>query len=165
MDTLQKIGNDLIELVDGIMDEVYEDDEERYGYLSTLIGNFEEKVSRIAYYIRQLEADNRHIKTEIGRLKRISERNLKKLNFLKSYLQYYMFRTGIDEVEHDNIKVRLQNSPVSVNVYNENEVPKQYFKERVELKLNKEDILKDIKEGKQIPGVALVEDKRHIRIY
>lgn len=62
----------------------------------------------------------------------------------------------MSKLETTRNKISLRNSK-SVEVFNENIIPKTYFNETVVEKLDKKTLLKELKEGKQIDGCRLLE--------
>ena len=49
-----------------------------------------------------------------------------------------------------------------VEILDESKIPKEYYVEKIELRLDKRRLLEELKEGKDIPGVALKRNK-HVR--
>ena len=49
-----------------------------------------------------------------------------------------------------------------VEILDETKIPKEYYVEKIELRLDNRRILEELKEGKDIPGVVLQTNK-HVR--
>ena len=49
-----------------------------------------------------------------------------------------------------------------VEILDETKIPKEYYIEKIDLRLDKRRVLEELKEGKDIPGVRLIKNK-HVR--
>ncbi|UNM90650.1 siphovirus Gp157 family protein (plasmid) [Vagococcus sp. CY52-2] len=87
------------------------------------------------------------------------ENNIKRI---KERLQYDLENNELDKIEGKTFKVSVQNNPVSVKIVDEKMIPKGYFVEQ-EPKLNKKELLEDMKRGEEIFGAEL-QQTRSIRI-
>lgn len=122
----------------------------------------EQKVENTAFVVKQLEANVSVIDEEIKRLQAMKGTQTNNIKSLKLYLQESMEKVGLDKVQGKLIKIAIQNNPQSVEVLNENVIPKNYFVEQ-KPKLDKKTILADLKSGAQVEGVE-IKQTRSLRI-
>ena len=122
----------------------------------------EQKVENTAFVVKQLEANVSVIDEEIKRLQAMKGTQTNNIKSLKLYLQESMEKVGLDKVQGKLIKIAIQNNPQSVEVLNENVIPKNYFVEQ-NPKLDKKALLTDLKGGVQVEGVE-IKQTRSLRI-
>lgn len=122
----------------------------------------EQKVENTAFVVKQLEANISVIDDEIKRLQAMKGTQTNNIKSLKLYLQESMEKVGLDKVQGKLIKIAIQNNPQSVEVLNENVIPKNYFVEQ-KPKLDKKALLTDLKGGAQVSGVE-IKQSRSLRI-
>ena len=122
----------------------------------------EQKVENTAFVVKQLEANVSVIDEEIKRLQAMKGTQTNNIKSLKLYLQESMEKVGLDKVQGKLIKIAIQNNPQSVEVLNENVIPKNYFVEQ-KPKLDKKALLTDLKGGVQVEGVE-IKQSRSLRI-
>lgn len=122
----------------------------------------EQKVENTAFVVKQLEANISVIDEEIKRLQTMKGTQANNIKSLKLYLQESMEKVGLDKVQGKLIKIAIQNNPQSVEVLNENVIPKNYFVEQ-KPKLDKKALLADLKGGAQVEGVE-IKQSRSLRI-
>ena len=122
----------------------------------------EQKVENTAFVVKQLEANISVIDKEIKRLQAMKGTQTNNIKSLKLYLQESMEKVGLDKVQGKLIKIAIQNNPQSVEVLNENVIPKNYFVEQ-KPKLDKKALLTDLKGGAQVEGVE-IKQSRSLRI-
>lgn len=122
----------------------------------------EEKVDNTAKLIKAMENDAKAFKEEEARIKQRRQSIENNIKRIKERLQYDLESNELDKIEGKTFKVSVQNNPVSVNIVDEKMIPKGYFIEQ-EPKLNKKELLEDMKRGEEIFGVEL-QQTRSIRI-
>jgi polyhydroxyalkanoate synthesis regulator phasin len=127
--------------------------------ISFVNDNFENKVSNYAKIITHLGNKSDAVNNEIKRLSAIKSRINRNVDNLKSTLKNSMESVGIDKVDFDTFKVVLRNNPYSVNILSENDIPDEYKKQEIVVKIDKTKIKNDAKSGKDIPGSELVRNK------
>jgi hypothetical protein len=129
--------------------------------LGELTDKIESKAENIAKVIKSIEGDIEVISAEEKRLqgkRRALETNKERL---KQYLQEQLELVGRTTVKTPLFSIGVQNNPVSVEVIEENIIPEDFISYTPTI--NKKDILTQLKEGKEIPGVAL-KQTRSLRI-
>lgn len=122
----------------------------------------DEKVDNTAKLIKAMENDAKAFKEEETRIKQRRQAIENNIKRIKERLQYDLESNALDKIEGKTFKVSVQNNPVSVKIVDEKMIPKGYFIEQ-EPKLNKKELLEDMKRGEEIFGVEL-QQTRSIRI-
>lgn len=117
----------------------------------------EDKAKNLAKIVKEVEGKAELIDSEIKRLKKRKTSLLNNAKSIEQYLQGEMEKTGKTKIKGELFDVRIQNNPVSVNVYNENLIPKEFFTP-VPPNLNKNKLKEELKHG-DIPGAELVQTK------
>ncbi|HLX52374.1 MAG TPA: siphovirus Gp157 family protein, partial [Aquella sp.] len=69
-------------------------------------------------------------------------------------------RCGIQEISSPNFVVKLKKCPVSVDVFNEQELPNEYKKSKEVISIDKMKIKEEIQAGVVIPGAQLKQNTR-----
>ena len=131
-------------------DEITEEMQEMADNLNIEI---EEKCDNYGKMIRNLEADVEAFKNQekIFNEKRKSAEN--KVKWLKQNLQASMELQGRKKVKTDLFSFNIQKNAPSLEIKDENNIDDSYY--IVERKLNKKELLSDIKEGLIVDGVEL----------
>lgn len=117
----------------------------------------EDKAENLAKIVKEVEGKAELIDSEIKRLKKRKTSLLNNAKSIEQYLQGEMEKTGKTKIKGELFNIGIQNNPVSVNVYNENLIPKEFFTP-VPSKLNKNQLKEDLKHG-DIPGAELIQTK------
>lgn len=131
-------------------DEVTEEMQEMADNLNVEI---EEKCDNYAKMIRNLEADVEAYKNQekiFNEKRKIAENKVK---WLKQNLQASMELQNRKKVKTDLFSFNIQKNAPSLEITNENNIDDSYYV--IERKLNKRELLSDIKEGLIIDGVEL----------
>ena len=133
--------------------------------MEALEGEIDDKAIGYGKVIRQMEADAEALKNEEQRMasrRRTTENNIKRL---KETLQYAMTVAGKPKIDTDLFKFSIQKNPPTVVMdeqYIEN-IPEEYLIEQ-EPKLDKAKIKEDLKAGKDLEGIAHLEQTEGLRI-
>lgn len=122
----------------------------------------EEKVDNTAKLIRSMKNDLEGYKKEQKRLRERRQTLENNIESIEKRLQYDLESNELDKIEGKTFKVSVQNNPVSIKILDEKMIPKGYFIEQ-EPKLNKKELLEDMKRGEEIFGAEL-QQTRSIRI-
>lgn len=128
-------------------------------------GEIEEKADGYAKVMKELEAEELKIKNEVDRLnvRRLSISN--NIRAMKLRLQESMKLTGKTKFKTDLFSFGIQKNPPSVVIdeqYVEN-LPQEYLIPQ-EPKVDKTKIKEDIKAGKDLTGIAHLEQGESLRI-
>lgn len=130
--------------------------------LDSIEEEIESKVENTAKVVKNLEGDIEAVKSEMKRLsdkKSTLENNVKGI---KRYLQEEMEKVGKDKIKGTLFSVGIQNNPQSLNVEDESHIPEGFFIEQAP-KLDKKQLLKEMKDGLEVPGVEITQS-RSLRI-
>ncbi|POY95479.1 siphovirus Gp157 family protein [Staphylococcus pseudintermedius] len=126
--------------------------------LQSINDALEEKADGYVAVIKTLEADNVAIDEEIKRLRQRKTSNQNGISRLKESLQFSMESTGKEKFKTALNSYSIANNPPSLDVVEESLIPKEYWLSQAP-KLNKKDLLKDIKNGADIKGVEVKQTK------
>ncbi|ENL6203328.1 siphovirus Gp157 family protein [Staphylococcus pseudintermedius] len=130
--------------------------------LQSINDALEEKADGYVAVIKTLEADNVAIDEEIKRLRQRKTSNQNGISRLKESLQFSMESTGKEKFKTALNSYSIANNPPSLDVVEESLIPTEYWVSQAP-KLNKKDLLKDIKNGADIKGVE-VKQTRSLRV-
>lgn len=135
-------------------DEITDEMQEMANNLNVEI---EEKCDNYAKMIKNLEADVEAFKNQekIFNEKRKSAEN--KVKWLKQNLQASMELQGRKKVKTDLFSFNIQKNAPSLEITNEKNIDDSYY--IIERKLNKKELLSDIKEGLIIDGVGIKQSE------
>ena len=87
-----------------------------------------------------------------------------KLDRFKTYVKENMQRLEIQKLESELGTLSIAKNPASVEILDESLIPDGYKKEKVTITVDKTAIKNDLKAGKNIQGVRLIEDKTTLKI-
>ena len=118
--------------------------------------NFAVKVEGYATSIRKFEALAEAADAEIKRIQAIKKTATNSAKRLKESLAYGMEVMGMDKAEIGLNKLSFRTS-TAVNITDEVRIPNKYIK--VETKIDKESLKRDLKAGLVIEGAELVTNK------
>lgn len=130
--------------------------------LESLNDAIEDKVENIAKVIKSLDAEIAGYKTEETRLynrRKSIERNISRL---KEYTQHSMEITGKKKIKGQLFTVAIQNNPQSLKVIDEALIPSGFY-EPQEPKLNRRELLEELKLGHEVEGVE-IQQTQSLRI-
>ena len=145
-----------------------EEDTDEQAILDTmegLEGEIEDKAQGYACVMRQISADIEAVKAEIDRLKKRKETMENNITNMKKVLQYSMEAVGKTKFKTPLFSFGIQNNPPSVVLdeqYIEN-IPEEYLIPQ-EPKIDRQKIKEDIKAGKDLEGLAHLEQTQSLRI-
>lgn len=143
-------------MVDDLPEDVFLDT------LSAIEEPLNDKAENIARFIKNLEAEADVYRKESQKMTEKATARTNKAKRMKMYLQESLELAGLDKVKGDLFTVAIQNNPQSVEVLNENVIPKNYFVEQ-KPQLDKKALLASLKQGEEIAGVEL-KQSRSLRI-
>ena len=155
-------GLKLYEVTNAILDSQHEavDTEQ----LDALAIQFESKAIGCAIVTKNLNAEVNAIDAEIKRLIDLKTARQNNVDRLKAYLMSCMKAAGIDRVENGVHRIRIQKSPLSIQVLDEHAVPVEFKTEVIEVKVDRKAIAEHIKETGEVPdGISALQND-HLRI-
>lgn len=92
--------------------------------------------------------------------KAIDNKNAK----FKEYVKQNMEELELQKIDTELGTLSIAKNPASVEIYDESMIADEYKKEKVTVTIDKTAIKNAIKEGKEVEGARLVEDKTSLRI-
>jgi len=157
VDEIQELGAILAEH-DG---ELTDDLEGRWDKIA---GSLDQKVENTALFVRDLEASAEAVKAEEQRLRRRRRTLENKAANLKDYLHHQVARAGVQKIETDRVRVRIQrNSRPSIQWMGEEDAIPEAFR-RVKISADTQAAYHEIKSGGELPDGFAVEWGDHLRI-
>lgn len=162
--TLYNITNKFAELMD--MAENGELTEEQYNALGEqLTLELQQKGSGIIGYTQNEEAFIEAVDFQIKRLQDLKKARQNKLEKFKQYVKENMDRLGITKMDTELGTLSIAKNPMSVEIENEEEIPKEFKQQVITTKIDKTAIKNHFKTtGELIAGVKIVDDKTSLRI-
>ena len=130
------------------------------GTLEALTGEWEEKATNVAMFLKNMEATAEAIKnaeTEMAKRRKALEN---RVQWLKDYLKDNMLHTGISKIECPYFKLAIQNNPPSVSFLDEEAIPERFKEKVITWKIDKSAIKDAIQSGELVPGAILTNGKR-----
>ncbi|MBF8970189.1 siphovirus Gp157 family protein [Streptococcus sp. NLN76] len=140
-----------------LRDYIPEDGEEDLleSRLKELNDAIEVKAENIAKVLLEEDVAIDGIDKEIKRLKEFKESREKKKKKLKSILFESMIKADKRKFKTELFSFNIRKNAQSLLIESEKDIPDEYFKEKTEIKLDKRELLADMKEGLVIDGVSL----------
>lgn len=162
--TLYNITNKFAELMD--MAENGELTEEQYNALGEQLAlELQQKGSGIIGYTQNEEAFIEAVDFQIKRLQDLKKARQNKLEKFKQYVKENMDRLGITKMDTELGTLSIAKNPMSVEIENEEEIPKEFKQQVITTKIDKTAIKNHFKAtGEIIPGTRIIDDKTSLRI-
>lgn len=148
-DRYQFLLHDLYDYETGVVNET------TLARLNELTDTMEDKAINITMLFKELEASAEAIEKERQAMQKREKALKNQIQSLKDYLRTNMERCQINKIECPQFVIGLQKNPCSVEIVNEESIPEEYTKVRVELDIAK--IKDELKNGVVIPGARLVQ--------
>ncbi len=123
--------------------------------------NINSKAENTAKLIKNIDGDIKTLREEERRLQARRRALENKQKNIKEYLEIQLKNMGVDKVKTPLFTVAIQNNPQSVDIVDENLIPEDFI--QYKKSISRRDILKALKEGKEIPG-ATIKQTRSLRI-
>ena len=129
--------------------------------LEGLSGDLQEKSVNVAKYIKNLESDADQIKQAEQQMTERRKALEKRAASIKHYLHTNMEKAGITKIECPWFVLSIKNNPESVQIDDEQSIPRDYFKEiPASYSLDKTLVKTAIKDGFNVPGCHLSRGTR-----
>ena len=162
--TLYNVTNKFVDLMNKAQDG--ELTEQEYNELGEELAlELQNKGAGIIGYVQNEEALTEAIDVQIKRLQEFKKAKQNNLDNFKKYVKENMERLGITKLETELGVLSITKNPMSVEIENEEDVPKEFKQEIVTIKIDKTAIKKHFKEtGEIIAGVTIIDDKTSLRI-
>ena len=137
-----------------VLDLIEEGDERYLDTLESIGDLLEDKVENYGKVIKSVEAGIEGLKAEEKRLaerRKFMESSVKRM---KQNVEESMIQTGKKKIKGQLFTFAIQKNPPSVEVLDEKHIPQGYWTPQ-EPKLNKKEIMEELKLGHEVPGVEL----------
>lgn len=124
--------------------------------------DFEKKCRAVGYVVKEFESKIMSLEDAYDEMWQRKVRFENKRKSLLEYLQACMTIAGVKKVEGVEFDIAIRKNPHAVKIIDEGLVPETYWKipEPAPAKLDKKSILKDLKDGKSVPGCQLEQTER-----
>ena len=118
------------------------------------------KSASIIGYIRNTELLIEAMKSEEKRISDTRKMGEAKLDKFKQYVKENMEKLGLDKIPTELGILSIAKNPMSVEVEDENEIPKEFKNEKITISIDKIAIKNHFKEtGEIVPGTRIIDDK------
>lgn len=155
---LYEISQGMVEQLD-IFLESEENDSDKANYNEIMLflrDELKNKSSSLLAYICDLQAKSKIAKEEADRLLKLSKVRANKAERLKNYLVSTLQALEVKKIETDLGSYGLRRNP-KVDVYDMSVLPKEFIRETVERKADKEKIKEYIKANGELQGARIVD--------
>jgi Siphovirus Gp157 len=142
------------------------DEETFQDTLDSYSGDIQDKADNVMKYIKELEARAKARKEEAKRLNGLASSDLKKAENLKKYLTGNLIAAGFkrgNPLETTTFKFSFRKGTETVEV-NEERLPEEYFVPQPPKPMGKTDLKNLVKEGKEIPGVSIIQNPDSLQV-
>lgn len=156
--SLFRISAEMQELTNELIDNGGELTPEIEKSLEISNAELETKSTGYSVVIRSLKYENDVINQEIKRLQSLKKSRENTIEKLKNALEYSMSVFGIEEIKTEMNKINFRKSS-SLEILDVDKVPNKYKTLVTDIKIDKNQIKKDLKDGVEIAGVQLLENK------
>lgn len=155
---LYEISEEFQKVVD-LIENCDEMSTEMIDMLNTVSENAHKKVIAVGAFIKNLEAESMSMESYIKNMQERQSKVDKKISNLKDYLKYNMSVLGLSKVESPEFDVSLRSNSFSLELFDQSAIPKEYIKVKETMTISKQDIIKDLKVGCDVPGARFVTTK------
>lgn len=162
--SLYNITNKFVELMNKAQEG--ELTEEEYNELGEELAlELQNKSSGIIGYTQNKESLIKAIDEQIKRLQEFKKSEQNNLDKFKNYVKENMERLDIKKIETELGVLLIANNPASVEIINEDEIPKEFIQEVITKKPDKTAIKNYFKETGEIPkGTNIITTNTSLRI-
>lgn len=158
MKPLYEITNDYQKLVD-LIENSDEITAEHLKMLGDIEGDAKQKCVNVASYIKNLQELDHGIDKAICEMAERQKKIGNKIESLKEYLKYNMESLNIKEVKSPHFDIKIRENNYALDIVDEFFIPKDYYREKLTVTLNREKIIKDMKNDIVIGGVQFKKTK------
>ena len=124
--------------------------------------DFEEKCRAVGYVVKEFESKITSLEEAYDEMWQRKVHFENKRKSLLEYLQACMTIANVKKVEGVEFDISIRKNPHAVKIVDAGLVPESYWKipEPAPAKLDKKSILKDLKDGKNVPGCQIEQTER-----
>ena len=125
----------------------------------------QQKSQNVIGYVRNNELTIEAMKTEEKRLSDMRKALENKNNKFKEYVKECMENNGFTKIDTGLGSLTIAKSPISVEIENEDKIPREFKQEVVTVKVDKKAIADNFKATGEVPnGVIIHTDNTNLRI-
>lgn len=155
---LYEISNEFQKIVD-LIENCDEMTPELIAEFESVSQDASAKVINIGAFIKNLEAESQSMDSYIKNMQERQAKVDKKIESLKDYLKYNMDILKLNKVESPEFDVQLRANQYSLDLFDQALIPKEYIRVKESVSISKQDIIKDLKVGCDVPGARFVTTK------
>jgi len=149
------------------LEEIEETDDMAQAIADTfeaLEGEFNDKAISLITVVNNMQSDTESIDREIQRLQNRKKVIQNRQDSLREYLRTNMDACGISKISCPLFTITLAKGRDVVLIEDETKIPTDYLNIKTSVTPMKAELLKDLKQGVDIPGAALGKSKPSLRI-
>ena len=156
---------DLVGAFPKLIDQEEMSEEDKKEVEKELIELLQRKSQNLIGYTRNIELTIEAMKSEEKRISEQRKAMENKLEKFKEYVKECMEQNGFTKIETTLGTLSIAKNPISVEIYDEKQIPDEYKTKVVTVKVDKTAIKKALKEtGEIIPGAKIIDNKTSLRI-
>lgn len=137
--------------IDGLTQEMINDS------LVHIAEKFEEKAVNVAAYIKNLEAQAKCMKEYEDNMSLRRKQKEVQAERLREYLRFNMQMRGVNKINSTELDITIKKTLPKL-IIEEEKIPKEWYREEVVCKLDKEAIRDAIQKGYLLEGAQLIEN-------
>lgn len=163
---MQKLSlYDIVGAFPKLIDQEEMSEEDKKEVEKELIELLQRKSQNLIGYTRNIELTIEAMKSEEKRISEQRKAMENKLEKFKEYVKECMEQNGFTKIETTLGTLSIAKNPISVEIYDEKQIPDEYKTKVVTVKVDKTAIKKALKEtGEIIPGAKIIDNKTSLRI-
>lgn len=132
--------------------------------LECIEGDFKDKAQALVTVVHNMDSDVDALDAEIKRLQARKKSIQNRQDSMREYLRDNMERTGIKKISCPLFTINCVAGREIAVINDESVIPDEYMAVKTEIRPDKAEITKALKDGAEIPGVSLDRAKSSIRI-
>lgn len=123
-----------------------------------------QKTDNCVEFVKSLDEQVEVVQKRISELSALAKSIEHKRKRILDYVHSCMQKINKDEISGDLYRFTIVKSPTSLIIENENEIPPQYLNTKIDVCIDKKQLLADMKNGVNILGARLQNDKTYLKI-
>lgn len=140
---------DLIEECDEITPEIMD-------MLESVSTDAKSKAVNVGAYIKNLEAMSKSMDDAMNQMQLRQFKVEAKIENMKNYLKYNMESMKLKELNTPEFDIRIRYNNYSLHIEDPSMLPDEYFKEKVTKSIDKQQMIKDLKNDMLISGAKFI---------
>lgn len=158
MKHLYEISNEYQKIID-LIEECDEISPEHLTMLGEVSDDANQKVINVAAYIKNLEDKSLSMDAYIKNMQDRQRKVDTKIESLKEYLKYNMDILKLEKVESKEFDVQIRSNKYALELFDQSVIPQEYIRVKESITISRQDIIKDLKVGCEIPGARFTTTK------